>query len=150
MTEPDPLTTALHRWMRAFMHRSMQNFFPYLKSQGISMSQFGAMMHLERCDQCGVSEIAEHLGITSAAASQLLDKLVQLGCIDRAEAAHDRRLKSIMLTPAGRQLLADALHEREKWVEALAAALTPAERQQVSAALDILVEKTKHLEEPLQ
>ena len=44
-------------------------------------------------------------------------------------------------------MLADTLREREKWLDALAASLTPAERGQVGAALDILIAKTHSLKE---
>ncbi len=147
MTEPDPFMTTLHRWMGAFMRRSMHSFIPYLKNLGISMSQFNAMMRLDHCASCGVSDIAEHLGITSAAVSQLLEKLVQQGYIVRTEGLHDRRLKAIALTDSGRQLLADTIREREKWVADLNDRLTPAEREQITAALNILIEKTNSLEE---
>lgn len=147
MSEPEAFLPTLHRWMGAFMRRSMHSFIPYLKSRGISMSQFSAMIRLDHCTQCGVSEMAEHLGITSAAVSQLLEKLVQQGYIVRSEGLHDRRLKAIALTDSGRELLRDTIREREKWVAELENRLTPAEREQITAALNILIEKTNSLEE---
>lgn len=91
------------------------------------------------------------MGVTSAAASQMLDRLVQQGLILRSEDLHDRRLKQIVLTEKGRQTLdifRENLHDRHAWLDELAAKLSPAEQEQVEAALEILIEKAGQLESP--
>jgi DNA-binding MarR family transcriptional regulator len=129
----------------------MQNYGRYVKESGFSMSQVSVLFYLYRKGSSGVSDIGEEMGVTSAAASQMLDRLVQQGLILRSEDQHDRRLKHIVLTEKGCQTLQifrENLHARHAWVDELADKLSPAEQEQVEAALQILIEKAGQLEKP--
>jgi DNA-binding MarR family transcriptional regulator len=145
MRSDDPFVAILQEWMAAFMRNSMRSFILSSKESGLSMSQFGAMFRIMRGDS-SVSDLADELDVTSAAASQMLERLVQQGLILRSEDPHDRRAKQIVLTDKGREKLQAALLARQVWLETLANALTPAEKEQVGAALDILVKKAIVLE----
>jgi DNA-binding MarR family transcriptional regulator len=52
-----------------------------------------------------VTDVADFLGVTNAAASRAIDRLVQRGLIDRSVSPEDRRAVDLSLTPASRQLL---------------------------------------------
>lgn len=52
-----------------------------------------------------VTDVAVFLGVTNAAASRAIDRLVQRGLIDRRESAEDRRAVDLSLTVEGRALL---------------------------------------------
>jgi DNA-binding MarR family transcriptional regulator len=146
----DTFSTTLNNTVAIFVRRSMQNYFRYIKDSGFSMSQVSTLFFLYRKGSSGVSDIGEEMGVTSAAASQMLDRLVQQGLISRSEDPHDRRLKLIVLTEKGRRTLdtfKGNLRDRHGWIDELAAKLSPAEQEQVEAALKILIEKAGQLEE---
>jgi len=145
MPSSTPFLPTLREWIEVFMRRSMRNFILYSKQQGLTMSQIGALFHLQRNGACGVSDIADHLGVSNAAASQLLERLVQQDMVTRSEAPHDRRVKQITLTEKGRQALDESVQARQRWLEDLAHSLTQAEKEQLVAALKILIEKAKLL-----
>ncbi len=149
MQQEDQFIATLHAWMGAFMKYSMRSFILYSKETGLSMSQYGALFRIMR-GASGVSDLGDELGITSAAASQMLERLVQQGLITRTEDPHDRRAKQIVLTEKGRQMLQGSMSARQSWLEELARTLTPAEKEQVAAALNLLIEKTKSLEARLE
>ena len=50
---------------------------------------------------CSVKEIAERLGVTQGAASQIIDKLVRKGPLERVPDEKDRRCVRITLSKAG-------------------------------------------------
>jgi len=52
-----------------------------------------------------VTDVADFLGVTNAAASRAIDRLVQRGLIDRTVSKEDRRAVDLSLTPASRELL---------------------------------------------
>lgn len=52
-----------------------------------------------------VTDVAEFLGVTNAAASRSIDRLVQRGLIDRSVSPEDRRAVDLTLTDASRELL---------------------------------------------
>ena len=99
----------------------------------------------------GYRDISERFDITNAAASQLVDKLVQSGLIQREEDPQDRRAKLLNLTDKGKNLIQQGIEERYRWVDQLAERLTAEERVQVSEALDIMTHAARELEaEPAQ
>ena len=151
MRESVQFSKAIRSWMDVFMHRSMRGWGLFAKSTGLSMPQFSILMQLHHKGVCGVSDISERFDITNAAASQLVDKLVQSGFIKREEDPHDRRAKLLNLTDKGKELIQQGIEERYRWVDQLAERLTIEERVQVSEALNIMTRAAQELEaEPAQ
>ncbi|MCL4559119.1 MAG: MarR family transcriptional regulator [Chloroflexi bacterium] len=128
------------------MRRSMRNFLLYAKEKGFSMSQIGALFHIYR-GSGGVTDIGDDLGVTSAAASQMLERLVQQGFILRSESPQDRRVKQIILTDKGRQIIRESMVAREGWLEGLETTLSEAEKEKITGAIKLLIDKATQLDE---
>ncbi|MFZ5822341.1 MAG: MarR family winged helix-turn-helix transcriptional regulator [Chloroflexota bacterium] len=135
MTESLQFSHTVRQWMDAFMHRSMGSWARFVRASGFSMPQFMILMHAHYKESCGITDLSEKMDISTAAASQLVDKLVQAGLLVRAEDPHDRRARQVALTPKGRQLIEQGIQERYRWVEQLEANLTTAEKDKVNEAL---------------
>lgn len=151
MTRSVQFSQAIRSWMDVFMHRSMRGWGLFAKSTGLSMPQFSILMQLHHKGVCGLSDISERFDVTNAAASQLVDKLVQSRLIQREEDPHDRRAKLLNLTGKGRELIQQGIEERYRWVDQLAGKLTAAERAKVTEALNIMTQAARELEaEPIQ
>ena len=151
MTRSVQFSQAIRSWMDVFMHRSLRGWGLFAKSTGLSMPQFSVLMQLHHKGVCGVSDISERFDITNAAASQLVDKLVQSGFIKREEDPQDRRAKLLNLTDKGKELIQQGIEERYRWVDQLAERLTVEERVQVSEALNTMTRAAQELEaEPVQ
>lgn len=146
MPSPDPFLNTLREWIETFMRRSMRSLILYSKESGLSISQIGALFHICRIGVSGVSGIGDHLGLTSAAASQMLERLVQQELVLRSEDPNDRRVKRIILTDKGRRAMQDSLLVHQRWLEDLSHALTQEEKAQVVVALKTLIEKANLLE----
>lgn len=147
MTNSPQFPQSIRSWMDVFMNRSMRSWHLFAKSTGLSMPQFSVLMQLHHKGACGMSEISERFEITPAAASQLVDKLVQGGFILREEDPDDRRAKLLNLTEKGQELIQQGHVERYRWVDELGQKLTAEERAQVSEALDIMTRAAEELEE---
>jgi DNA-binding MarR family transcriptional regulator len=148
MDASNPVTAALQEWIGVFMRRSTRNLLLYAKESGLSMSQVGALLHIHQAGVSAVSDLGDDLGISTPAASQMLDRLVQQELVARSEDPHDRRMKQIALTAKGRQVLLESIRARQSWLDDLAPLLTPAEQEQVIAALRILIRRANQLQEP--
>ena len=144
----DEMIASLQKMLEVFMHRSMKNFILYLKEQDLTMSHVGTLFMLHRRETCSVSEIGDHLGITTAGTSQMLNRLVDEGLIERKEDAQDRRAKRIALTNKGKVALQDSIRARQNWLQQLVETLEPDERDQVAEMLHLLLEKAEQLEVP--
>lgn len=146
MIPNDPFVSTLNEWIEAFMRRSMRNFILYSKESGLSMSQIGALFHIHKKGFTGVSDIGDDMGISSAASSQMLERLVNQELIRRTEDPHDRRFKQIVLTEKGDRILQESMHARQGWIEELVVTLSTNEKAQIIIALEILIRKVNQLE----
>jgi DNA-binding MarR family transcriptional regulator len=149
MQPADPFVVTLQKWIEVSMQRSMRNFLSYARESGLSMSQLGALFHVYRIGCSGVTDLGDDLGVTSSAASQMLDRLVQHGLIRRTEDPSDRRAKQIVLTDRGLQVLHESIRARQGWVSDLAETLSESEKEASIGALKMLIDKANHLARPV-
>jgi len=140
MTTSREFETAMRAWATVFMRRSVHEFIVAMKDSGLSTSQLNTLMRLHYHGSCPVSGISDELGLTAAAASQIVERLVGMGLIERSEDPKDRRVRQIRLTGKGRSLVARGVEARIGWVRQLARRLTP---RQLAAAVEVLEEMTQ-------
>ena len=139
MTNSSQFTKSLRAWMDVFMHRSMHGWNHFAKSTGLSMPQLSILMQLHHKGPCGMSEVSDRFDITAAAASQLVEKLVQAGYLERTEDPIDRRAKLLTLSVRGEVLIQQGTEERYRWMNDLTSKLNAEERAKVVEALNILI-----------
>ena len=147
MTDKAQFSHITRQWMDIFMHRSMRGWSHFAKSTGLSMPQFSILMQLHHRGGCGLSEISDRFDITNAAASQLVEKLVQSGYLERTEDPSDRRAKVLNLTEKGHSFVEQGIHERHRWLDDVVKRLSSEEKAKVSEALTILTEAAQRVEE---
>jgi MarR family transcriptional regulator for hemolysin len=147
MSPTKELTEVIHEWSEVFMRRSGRDFKRFMDETGLSFSQLNVLMRLYYGGNSGVSEIGEQMGVTSAAASQAIDRLVLQGLIERTEDPIDRRAKRLALTPKGRMLIEKGIEARSRWVEGLTDALTPEQQSMTISALTLLTEAARATKE---
>ena len=119
----------------------------FMEETGLSFSQINILMRLLHGRRIGVSEIGEQLGVTNAAASQAVDRLVGLDLIERTEDPIDRRAKRLALTRKGRALIEQGIEIRSQWIEGLTDALTPEQQSLIISALTLLTEAAQATKE---
>jgi DNA-binding MarR family transcriptional regulator len=146
MTKPDQFTQAVRAWVDISAQRSMRGWSHHAKASGLSMPQFSILMQMYYRGTCGLSEISERFEITSAAASQHVENLVQAGLIERTEDPHDRRAKNIQLSAKGKSMIEKGIGERYRWIDQLAEGLSEKERERTAEALVILTEAARKID----
>src|SRR5690349_2764947 len=146
MISAPQLNKTIRQFMDVAMQHSLQERAHLAKQSGLSMPQFGILMQIHYRGNCGISDISNRFDITSAAASQLVDKLVQSGLVQREEDPHDRRAKLLNLTEKAKEMIRHGTEGRYRWVEDVSQKLSAQEREQVNAALDIMTRALKELE----
>jgi DNA-binding MarR family transcriptional regulator len=98
----------------------------------------------------GVTDLGDHLGVTSAAASQMLERLVQQDLILRSVDPSDRRVKQIVLTAEGLRVLQESIRARQRWLNDLSETLSGPEKETVIAALTVLIDRARHTGQPVE
>ena len=140
-------TEVIREWSEVFMQRSMRDFRKFMEETGLSFSQINILMRLLHGRRIGVSEIGEQLGVTNAAASQAVDRLVGMDLIERTEDPTDRRAKRLALTRKGYALIEKGIEVRSQWIEGLTDALTPEQQSLIISALTLLTEAAQATKE---
>ena len=146
MTNHQKLIQSLVQTLELSTTRSMHDWGHFVRDTGLSMPQVGLLMRLYHHGGCGVTEISRHSGVTNAAASQLVERLVEKQLVERTEDQHDRRMKQLRLTTKGNQLVETSIRERYQWVEELLSNLSAEEQKNLQDALPALVKALQALD----
>lgn len=147
MSDEDRFLNSLIIWIEKTTHRHMRSFMRYIRGSGLSISQANTLMRLYHHGPSPVNDLAEHLGITVAAVSQLLNQLIDLGYIGRSTSQSDRRIKVITLTELGREMVEKGIQQRHTWVNDLADEFSPSEKAQMLPSLELLNDRILKLME---
>jgi DNA-binding MarR family transcriptional regulator len=103
-----PSEADLHRVVGVFetlMQRLMATHVPELASVEMTMSQTKAMYLVIAAGPLRMSEFASRLGVGNSTATGQVDRLVELGLLERHEDVADRRQVVVSATPHGVQIL---------------------------------------------
>ncbi|HKZ54677.1 MAG TPA: MarR family winged helix-turn-helix transcriptional regulator [Anaerolineales bacterium] len=146
MTASRELEAALRTWTSVFMRLATREFVRWMKEANLSPSHVSTLMRLHYMGHCPVSSIGHDLGVSAAAASQMVERLVSLGLLERGEDPVDRRVKRIALTQAGHDMIREGAGARLSWVQSLGARLTAQEQRAIIHALKSLTAAATELE----
>jgi len=135
------ITNALREWSELFMRHSVHDFKRFMDETNLSFSQVNILMRLFKGNDCGISRIGEHMGVSSAAASQAIEKLVQQGLVQRVEDPLDRRAKQLALTKTGSDLIERGIAARGEWMQALTSSFSVEQKHLVIDAINLLTQK---------
>ncbi len=138
MSTHQDFVEVFHTLIGSFMAHSMREMEHFARQKGFTLPHVGLMMRLHYHKSFTISDISEHLGVTTAASSQMVQRLVEQNLIDRVEDPNDRRIKRISLAPDGQQLVNEVIALRRQWLETLSDAMPESERDQVVQALACL------------
>jgi DNA-binding MarR family transcriptional regulator len=101
----DAVVRAFLDFRRIVLRDSMRQSIKYLHGHNVSFGAIAALMTLkERGDQ-SISDLAGEIGLSVAATSQLVERLVQDELVKRTEASDDRRRKQVALSAKGQTFL---------------------------------------------
>jgi len=146
MTELVGFSETVRVFMDLLVNRSMRGWKRFARDTGLSMPQFSIIMQLHYRGPASISDIGDRFETTSAAASQLADKLVQAGYLERTEDPKDRRTRLLTLSPKGKDLIEQGMKQRYNWVDELALHLSPEEMHKISEALELMANAAQQLD----
>lgn len=105
---------------------------------GLSVPQFRTLLYIRRNPGTDLSGVAEHLGTSLPATSELVARLVAQGLLVREADPSSRRRMRLSLSPAGLPHLRDAEAHTKDWLIRLLEAEDPDRLDRLADALDHL------------
>jgi DNA-binding MarR family transcriptional regulator len=97
-------------------------------------------MYLYHEGEVRISDIGVLMDVGKAAASQLVDRLVQQDLVERIEDESDRRAKKIRLQPKSLRLIEKGLRVQRREMGELMSQLSPEQMATVQKAFQYLIE----------
>lgn len=101
----DDVVRAFLDFRRVVLRDSMRHSIKYLHGHNLSFGAVAALMTLRERGAQSISALADEIGLSLGATSQLVERLVQDDFVRRTEAAEDRRRKLVALTAKGQAFL---------------------------------------------
>jgi DNA-binding MarR family transcriptional regulator len=89
----------------AMQRCSILNLSEALAAGQISFVQYFLLSHLNACESISMTEIAEKMHHTTAAATGVVDRLEKFGYVERMPAPNDRRKVLVRIKPKGAELV---------------------------------------------
>lgn len=118
--------------------RTIRQLMREQSSAELSVPQFRALGFVHRHPETSVTAVAEHLGLSPAATSRLVDALVARGFVERQASAIDRRYVTLRLSAQGITVRENARRYTAEQLAARVGEMSDADRATVVAALESL------------
>jgi DNA-binding MarR family transcriptional regulator len=136
---------SLHEDLEIVLAHVIQDFMRAMKSRGLSTPQIHALMFIYHSGGCQVSDLGALTDVSNAAASQLVERLVQQRLVERREDTTDRRNKLVTLSEIGRTLFHESVMSNHYLMEIMAI-LTPKQRQVVHNTFILLAQTGRQIQ----
>ncbi|WP_426031896.1 MarR family winged helix-turn-helix transcriptional regulator [Caulobacter sp. DWP3-1-3b2] len=107
---------------------------------GVNVTDMAALEQLLNNGPLTPSQLAERLKVTTAAATQIVDRLERAGHVSRQRKATDRRKIFVVPVEASMERAFEKLAPMIDGLDRVIAGLTPAERQIIEGFLDQVVD----------
>ena len=136
---------ASHVGLEYILARIIQEFMQFMHQTGLSTPQINALLHIYHAGECQLSEIGALTDSSKPAASQLVERLVQQGLVERSEDPSDRRNKKLRLTEKSLGLIQNGVTSNHFLVD-LMTSLSDEQRETVHAAFGFLAQAGQQIQ----
>jgi DNA-binding MarR family transcriptional regulator len=136
-TTPDQVAIAILETVPPSM-RAIREQMRSGRAASLSVAQFRLLLFVRRHPGTSLSPVAEHLGTTLPAASQLVERLVRAGLVTRGQHLAERRRVELRLTETGGATLAECDARTRAWLCERLSGLPGEELDRLSGALQDL------------
>ena len=134
-----------HAGLEDILANIIQNFMQFMHETGLSRPQIHALLHIFHAGECQISEIGALSDSSPAAASQLVERLVQQGLVQRSEDPANRRIKKLRLTEHGLKLIHRGVTSNRFLVD-LMAVMPVKQREAVHTAFGYLAQASRQIQ----
>lgn len=138
MTSLNNYYAEMENWANLYLFRALSEYFDYLKTTEVSMPQAYVLTFIHYNGPSKISDICEHMMVTAAAASQMVDRLEKLDLVERTADPGDRRVRNVVLSKQGESLVKQSIEARRSWIKEIPEDLSEGQLDQISAALKLL------------
>lgn len=138
MSSKNDFVNVMESWASIYLFQSLTEFFNYLKLSDLSMLQAYALTFIFYKGSSKISDLCEHMMVSPAAASQMVDRLEKQNLVERTAEPGDRRIRNVVLSDHGQNFVKQSIEARQSWVKEIPAKVSEEQLDQISSALELL------------
>ena len=132
----------LENWAKLYFFQSLTDFFNYLKQTDLSLLQAYALTYLFFKGSMKMSNLCEHMMVSPAAASQLIDRLEKLEMVARISDPTDRRVRKIIVLDKGMSFVQENFRFSQSWISEIPADMSLEQVSQIAEVLSMLLQSS--------
>lgn len=140
MTDQNEFLKTMENWAKLYFFQSLTDFFNYLKHTELSLLQAYALAHLVFKGPIKISDLCEHMMVSPAAGSQLVDRLEKLDMVKRIADPSDRRVRKISVLEKGEKFVQEHFEFSQGWLSEIPVNLSPEQADQIASVLSMLIQ----------
>lgn len=106
---------------------------------GVTLAQCHTLLEIESKGKESVTELAKTIGLDKSTVSRTIDGLVTIGLVDRTIPAENRRMATIQLTDAGKNICKSINSTNDKQFEEVLSVLTDTEQTNLIQILEKVI-----------
>ncbi len=136
--QPGHAIRRLHQISVGIFHQETQDL-------NVTPVQYAILQTVRDLPGCDQRTLAGRIALDTSTTAGVVDRLEARGLLGRRVSPDDRRVRLLTLTPAGELLLAQTLPGMQRTQERILEPLSPAQRQQFTELLQLLVAQNNEL-----
>ncbi|KTR08318.1 MarR family winged helix-turn-helix transcriptional regulator [Curtobacterium luteum] len=130
--------TSLATDLRIAVNRLSRTLRNQKADQAVTDAQFSALARLHRDGAMTLADLSRQDGVTPPSMTKTVAVLMERGLVSKRLHGDDRRKVLIGTTEAGAAFVEETRRRRDGWLSPRLTALTPAERQTLADATEIM------------
>jgi DNA-binding MarR family transcriptional regulator len=142
MTSETEFLETVENWAKLYFFQSLTNFFNSLKQSDLSLLQTYALTHLFFKGPIKITDLCQHMMVSPAAGSQMVDRLEKLEMVARIADPNDRRVRKIMVLEKGEKFVQERFTLSQLWLSEIPTNITPEQEAQITNVLSILIQSS--------
>lgn len=142
MTSQTKFLDTMENWAKLYFFQSLTDFFNYLKHTDLSLLQAYALTYLFYKGSIKITDLCEHMMVSPAAASQLVDRLERLEMVGRGTDPKDRRVRRIVVLEKGRAFVQENFMFSQSWLSEIPTNISQEQKAQITDVLSFLIQRS--------
>jgi MarR family transcriptional regulator, organic hydroperoxide resistance regulator len=139
MPTQNDMLEIMENWAKLYFFQSLTDFFNYLKNTELSLLQAYALAYVFFRGPLKMSDLCEHMMVSPAAASQLIDRLEKMEMLERISEPGDRRVRKIVVLDKGKNFVQENFRFSQRWISEIPAEITTEQAAQVTEVLSMFL-----------
>ena len=124
MTTRVEFLKTVEEWAKLYFFQSLTDFFNYQRHSDLSLLQAYALTYLYHKGPIKISDLCEHMKVSPAAGSQMVDRLEKLDMVERIADPKDRRVRKVIVLEKGKGFVQEQFVGSQSWISEIPANMT--------------------------